>query len=242
VLAESMGMKVFLYDIVTKLPLGNATQLATLEALLKECDVVSLHVPETEQTRNMIGEKQLAWMKPGSVLINASRGTVVDVDALATALKQGHIAGSAIDVFPKEPGSNSEEFLSPLTEYDNCILTPHVGGSTIEAQENIGIEVAEKLVTYSDNGSSFTSVNFPEVALPAHLGKHRLLHIHENIPGIMSEINGIFSATGINISSQYLQTNDKVGYVVMDIDVKYSKVALEKLKGIEGTIRCRVLF
>jgi len=242
VLAESMGMEVFLYDVMTKLPLGNATQLSTLKELLSECDVVSLHVPESEQTLNMIGEEQLDWMKPGSILINASRGSVVDIDALAAALKNGHLGGSAIDVFPQEPGSNGEEFLSPLTEFDNCILTPHVGGSTIEAQENIGIEVAEKLVTYSDNGSSFTSVNFPEVALPAHTGKHRLLHIHENVPGIMSEINGIFSETGINISSQFLQTNEKVGYVVIDIDVNYSKVALEKLNSIEGTIRCRVLF
>jgi D-3-phosphoglycerate dehydrogenase len=242
VLAESMGMKVFLFDIMTKLPLGNATQLTTLKELLNECDVVSLHVPETEQTRSMIGEEQLAWMKPGSVLINASRGTVVDIDALADALKQGHLGGSAIDVFPREPGSNSEEFLSPLTDYDNCILTPHVGGSTIEAQENIGIEVAEKLVTYSDNGSSFTSVNFPEVALPAHPGKHRLLHIHKNASGIMSEINKVFSETGINISSQFLQTNDKLGYVVIDIDVQYSELALAKLNNIKGTIRCRVLF
>jgi D-3-phosphoglycerate dehydrogenase len=242
VLAESMGMKVSLYDVMTKLPLGNATQRATLKELLNECDVVSLHVPETEQTQNMISAEQIAWMKPGSILINASRGTVVDIDALSSALHSGHLAGCAIDVFPKEPGSNDEEFVSPLTQFDNCILTPHVGGSTMEAQENIGIEVAEKLVKYSDNGSSFTSVNFPEVALPAHPGKHRLLHIHNNVPGVMSEINGIFSSNGINISSQFLQTNEKVGYVVMDIDLEYSKVALEKLNSIQGTIRCRVLF
>lgn len=242
VLAEAMGMKVFLYDINTKLPLGNATQLRTLKELLATCDVVTLHVPETEQTRDMIGAKQLKAMKPGSILINASRGTVVDIPALADALASGHIGGAAIDVFPVEPGSNEEEFLSPLRAFANCILTPHVGGSTMEAQENIGIEVAEKLAKYSDNGSSFTSVNFPEVALPSHPGKHRLLHIHENIPGVMSEINRIFSDMGINISSQFLQTNDKVGYVVMDIEVKYSKVALERLNKIKGTIRCRVLF
>ncbi|MBL4820109.1 MAG: phosphoglycerate dehydrogenase [Gammaproteobacteria bacterium] len=242
VLAESMGMKVYLYDIATKLPLGNAIQLGSLKELLNECDVVSLHVPETEQTRNMIAAQQLAWMKPGSVLINASRGTVLDIDALTAALDSSHLAGSAIDVFPREPESNDEKFVSPLTGYDNCILTPHVGGSTLEAQENIGLEVSDKLITYSDNGSSVTSVNFPEVALPAHPGKHRLLHIHKNIPGIMSEINTIFSATGINISAQFLQTTDKVGYVVMDIDEQYSRIALEKLSNIEGTIRSRVLF
>ena len=242
VLAEAMGMKVYLFDIMTKLPLGNATQLSSLKELMSSCDVVSLHVPETRQTRNMIGAEQLAWMKPGAIFINASRGTVVDLDALASALETGQLAGAAIDVFPTEPASNDEPFESPLTRFDNCLLTPHIGGSTMEAQENIGIEVAEKLVTYSDNGSTFTAVNFPEVALPAHPGKHRLLHIHENVPGILSEINNIFSQTGINISSQYLQTNDKVGYVVMDIDVQYSKVALEKLNSIRGTIRCRVLF
>jgi len=242
VLAEAMGMKVYLYDIMTKLPLGNATQLGSLRDLLNTCDVISLHVPETEQTRNMIGKEQLSWMKPGSILINASRGTVVDLDALTDALASGHLAGAAIDVYPTEPGSNEEPFVSPLTRFDNCLLTPHIGGSTMEAQENIGIEVAEKLVTYSDNGSTVTAVNFPEVALPAHPGKHRLLHIHRNVPGILSEINNIFSDSGINISSQFLQTNENVGYVVMDIDVKYSKVALEKLNSIKGTIRCRVLF
>ena len=242
VLAESMGMKVYLYDIMTKLPLGNATQLGSLQELLETCDVISLHVPETPQTRNMIGSRELARMKSGSILINASRGTVVDLDALADVLESERLAGAAIDVFPKEPGSNDEPFASPLTRYDNCLLTPHIGGSTMEAQENIGVEVAEKLVTYSDNGSTFTAVNFPEVALPAHPGKHRLLHIHQNVPGIMSEINNIFSQTGINISSQYLQTNDKVGYVVMDIDLQYSQVALEKLNSIRGTIKCRVLF
>lgn len=242
VLAESMGINVYYYDIMSKLPLGNARQVATLKELLQQCDAVTLHVPETPQTQVMIGARQLAWMKPGSILINASRGTVVDIDALAAALDKGHLAGAAIDVFPVEPKSNDEEFLSPLRRFENCILTPHVGGSTMEAQENIGIEVAEKLVRYSDNGSTFRSVNFPEVALPAHPGKHRLLHIHRNVPGVLSEINRIFSDTGINISAQFLQTNDKVGYVVMDIDVKYSKVALEKLNAVTGTIKCRVLF
>ena len=242
VLAESMGMKVYLYDVVSKLPLGNAVQMDTLEELMRECDVVSLHVPETPQTQDMIGAKQLGWMKSEAVLINASRGSVVAIGALAQALETKAIAGAAIDVFPQEPKSNDEEFVSALRQFDNCIITPHVGGSTMEAQENIGVEVAEKLIKYSDNGSSFASVNFPEVTLPAHPGKHRLLHIHENVPGVLSEINSVFSETGINISSQYLQTNEHVGYVVMDIDVDYSDVALEKLNQVIGTIRCRVLF
>ncbi len=242
VLAESMGMKVYLYDIVTKLPLGNAVQLSSLKELMQTCDVVSLHVPETPQTENMIGAEQLSWMKKGAILINASRGTVVDIDALAASLHSGHLAGAAIDVFPVEPRSNEDEFVSPLREFDKCILTPHIGGSTMEAQENIGLEVAEKLVKYSDNGSSFTSVNFPEVSLPAHPGMHRLLHIHRNVPGVLSQINSIFSDNGINIRSQYLQTNEEIGYVVMDIDVEYSKVALEKLNQVKGTIRSRVLF
>jgi D-3-phosphoglycerate dehydrogenase len=242
VLAESMGMKVFLYDIVTKLPLGNATQLSSLKQLMATCDIVSLHVPETPQTENMIGAEQIAWMKKGSILMNASRGSVVDIDALAAALHSGHLSGAAIDVFPVEPRSNEDEFVSPLRQFDNCILTPHVGGSTMEAQENIGLEVSEKLIKYSDNGSSFTAVNFPEVALPAHPDMHRLLHIHKNIPGVLSAINSIFSSNGINIRSQYLQTNDEIGYVVTDIDVKYSKVALSQLNEIKGTIRCRVLF
>jgi len=242
VLAESMGMKVYLYDVVTKLPLGNATQVDSLEELMSECDVISLHVPETAQTKNMIGAKELGWMKPEGIFINASRGTVVDIDALAAALEAKQIAGAAIDVFPVEPKSNDEEFLSPLRQFENCIITPHVGGSTMEAQENIGIEVAEKLVRYSDNGSSFSAVNFPEVSLPAHPDNHRLLHIHKNVPGVLSEINQIFSESGINIRSQYLQTNEEVGYVVMDIDEQYSELALQKLNEVNGTIRCRVLF
>lgn len=242
VLAEAMGMKVFFYDVVNKLPLGNATQVDSLETLMRECDVITLHVPETQQTQNMITTRQFSWMKPKSILINASRGTVVDLEALAEALEQSKITGAAIDVYPIEPKSNDEEFLSPLRKFDNCIITPHVGGSTMEAQENIGIEVSEKLIKYSDNGSSFTSVNFPEVALPEHPGKHRLLHIHKNAPGVLTRINTIFSEIGINISSQYLQTNEEVGYVVIDIDVQYSEMALARLNQITGTIRCRVLF
>jgi D-3-phosphoglycerate dehydrogenase len=242
VLAESMGMKVFLHDSVTKLPLGNANQVDSLEALMRECDVLSLHVPENRETRNMIGADELKWMKPESVVINASRGSVVDLDALAVALRENRIAGAAIDVFPHEPASNQDEFTSPLRGIPNCILTPHVGGSTMEAQENIGIEVSEKLIKYSDNGSSFNSVNFPEVTLPAYSGKHRLLHIHQNRPGVLSEINIVFAKNGININSQYLQTNNEVGYVVMDVDAEHSKEALNRLNEIDGTIRCRVLF
>ena len=242
VLAESMGMKVFLHDSVTKLPLGNANHVDSLEALMRECDVLSLHVPENPETRNMIGADELRWMKPESVVINASRGSVVDLDALAVALRENRIAGAAIDVFPHEPASNQDEFASPLRGIPNCILTPHVGGSTMEAQENIGIEVSEKLIKYSDNGSSFNSVNFPEVTLPAYSGKHRLLHIHQNRPGVLSEINIVFAKNGININSQYLQTNNEVGYVVIDVDAEHSKEALNRLNEIDGTIRCRVLF
>lgn len=242
VLAEGLGMDVYFYDVVSKLSIGNATQVGTLQELLNIADVVSLHVPETPATRYMFGPEQFAQMKPGSILMNASRGTVVDIDALAENLGSGRLLGAAIDVFPVEPKSNNEEFVSPLREFDNVILTPHVGGSTIEAQENIGREVAEKLTMYSDNGTSVSSVNFPEVALPSHPGQHRLLHIHENIPGVMSEINNVFSENGINICGQYLQTKEDIGYVVMDVDKAYGELALEKLKSVRGTIRCRVLF
>ena len=242
VLAESLGMKVIFHDTVTKLPLGNASQAESLEELLATSDVVSLHVPETASTQWMIGEKELATMKKGSILINASRGTVVDIDALASSLRDKHLLGAAIDVFPVEPRSNDDEFVSPLREFDNVILTPHVGGSTLEAQANIGKEVADKLIRYSDNGTSLSSVNFPEASLPAHEGNHRILHVHENIPGILSRINQIYSDQGINISGQYLQTNEKVGYVVTDMEAQHSKEAISKLKEIEGTIRCRVLY
>ncbi|WP_372964391.1 phosphoglycerate dehydrogenase [Marinobacter sp.] len=242
VLAESLGMDVYFYDVVSKLPIGNATQVGTLQELLNIADVVSLHVPETPATKYMFKAEQLAQMKQGSILMNASRGTVVDIDALADALRSGKLLGAAVDVFPVEPKSNNEEFISPLREFDNVILTPHVGGSTIEAQENIGREVAEKLTMYSDNGTSVSSVNFPEVALPSHPDQHRLLHIHENVPGVMSEINQVFSENNINICSQYLQTKDDIGYVVVDVDKAYGELALEKLRQVKGTIRTRVLF
>lgn len=242
VIAEAMGMQVYFYDVVTKLPLGNATQVGSLKELLRIADIVSLHVPETAATKDMMGAEEFAEMKKGGIFLNAARGTVVDIDALCAALSSGHIHGAAIDVFPVEPRTNDDEFISPLREFDNVILTPHVGGSTMEAQENIGYEVSEKLIKYSDNGSSITSVNFPEVALPEHPNVHRLLHVHENIPGVMAAINNVFSQNNINISSQYLQTNEKVGYVVLDVDADYSDVALENLKHIKGTVRCRRLF
>ena len=242
VLAESLGMNVCFYDVVTKLPLGNAVQVRDFHALLGMSDVVTLHVPESASTKNMIGHQEITAMKQGAILLNAARGTIVDIDALAEGLRSKHLAGAAIDVFPLEPKSNEEEFVSPLREFDNAILTPHIGGSTQEAQENIGIEVAEKIIKYSDNGTTTSSVNFPEVALPEHPGKHRLLHVHQNIPGVLSAINSVFSKNSINIAGQYLQTNDKVGYVVIEVDAGYSDLALQQLKNIEGTIRCRVIY
>ena len=242
VLAESLGMRVIFYDVVSKLPLGNASQIPSLEGLLGQADIVTLHVPDLPSTRNLMDQERISQMKAKSILINASRGTVVDIDALTKALEEKHLLGTAIDVFPTEPKSNNDEFVSPLRGFDNAILTPHIGGSTQEAQENIGVEVAEKLVRYSDNGSTLTSVNFPEVALPLHPNHHRLLHVHENRPGVLSAINSVFAENYINIGSQFLQTSDKIGYVVIDVDRDYSDMALEKLSEIEGTIRCRVLF
>ncbi len=242
VIAEGLGMQVQFYDVVNKLPLGNARQVPSLGHLLASSDVVSLHVPESTSTRDMIGADELAQMKAGSILINASRGTVVDIDALAASLESGQLGGAGVDVFPVEPRSNDDEFISPLRQFENTFLTPHIGGSTVEAQENIGMEVAEKLARYSDNGTTTSSVNFPEVALPEHAGSHRLLHIHHNVPGIMSAINSVFSENNLNVSAQYLQTNDLIGYVVIDIDAEYSDIALQKLANIEGTIRSRVLF
>ncbi len=242
IMAEMIGMKVRYYDIENKLALGNAQPVTALDDLLAQSDVVTLHVPETAQTKNMIGAAQLKQMKAGSILINASRGTVIDIDALYQVLKSKHLAGAAIDVFPKEPKSNKDEFVSPLREFDNVILTPHIGGSTQEAQAAIGMEVIEKLVKYSNNGSTLSAVNFPEVSLPEHAGKHRLLHIHRNEPGILKQVNSVFSDNNVNISAQYLQTNGDIGYVVTDIDSESSDVAFEKLKAIPGTIRARLLY
>lgn len=241
-LAETLGMRVVFYDIETKLPLGNARQLSTLDELLAEADVVSLHVPETPDTKNMMGAEQIARMKKGSFLINASRGTVVDIDVLAAALESKHILGAAIDVFPVEPKGNEGDFQSPLIRFENVLLTPHIGGSTGEAQESIGREVASKLIRYSNNGSTLSAVNFPEVSLPAHPGLCRILHIHRNVPGMLTRINERLSNAGINIASQYLQTNQHVGYVVVDVENEGSAEALHEISDLEGTIRARVLY
>jgi len=242
VLAEGLGMKVYFYDTVTKLPLGNATQVESMDELLAMSDIVSLHVPETPDTKDMMGAEQFAKMKEGSLFINAARGTVVDIPALAEAIKSKHIAGAAVDVFPVEPKGNDDEFVSELRGLDNVILTPHIGGSTQEAQANIGKEVGEKLGTYSDTGTTLSAVNFPEVALPQHGEFHRILHIHENKPGVLNAINTIFAENNINVLGQFLQTTADIGYVVVDVEASAGQLALEKVKEVDGTIRARVLF
>ena len=245
VLAEALGMQVIFYDIESKLALGNARQVTSLDALLEASDVVTLHVPETNETQRMIDSSRLAKMRDGAKLINASRGTVVDIEALAASLHSGHIAGAALDVFPVEPKGSGQPFESPLRGLDNVLLTPHIGGSTAEAQQNIGIEVAGKLLKYSNNGSTVGAVNFPEVSLPEHPGKHRLLHIHRNQPGVLSRINGVFSGEGINIAAEYLNTDVRIGYVVIDVETGDASDSLElkrKLEEVPGTIRTRVLY
>ena len=245
VLAESLGMRVLFHDIEMKLALGNARQMATLDALLDAADVATCHVPETPATAGLIDAAALARMRPGSCLINAARGHVVDIDALDRALASGHLAGAAIDVFPTEPRSASEPFVSPLRGRDNVILTPHIGGSTQEAQREIGVEVATKLVRYSNNGSTLGAVNFPEVTLPAHPGQHRLLHIHRNQPGVLSAVNAVLAHERVNITGQYLQTNPAIGYVVIDIEAPEPEVSQQirrALEKVEGTIRTRVLY
>ena len=245
VLAESLGMQVVYYDIETRLGLGNARAAGSLDELLAASDVVTLHVPQTAATARMIAGAQLARMKPGARLINASRGSVVEIDALAAALTSGQLAGAAIDVFPEEPASGAQEFLSPLRGMDNVLLTPHVGGSTMEAQQNIGLEVAGKLIKYSNNGSTVGAVNFPQVSLPEYPGKNRVLHIHRNQPGVLSAINAVFSGEAINIAGQYLQTDAKVGYVVIDIEApeRAETVSIRRqLELVPGTIRTRILY
>ncbi|MDE2149119.1 MAG: phosphoglycerate dehydrogenase [Gammaproteobacteria bacterium] len=244
VLAESMGMQVLYHDIEPKLALGNARAAENLADLLRQSDIVTLHVPETPATKWMIGAAELAAMKPGVMLINASRGTVVDIDALAEALRGEHLAGAAIDVFPVEPKGKGEAFVSPLIGMDNVILTPHIGGSTLEAQENIGVEVAAKLIRYSDNGSTLTAVNFPEVSLPEHLNSRRLLHIHQNVPGMLGRINDLFSKAAVNVDAQYLQTRDGIGYVVIDVAAgdDQARALKEELASIPGTLRTRLLY
>ena len=241
ILAEALGMEVIYYDVEHKLPIGNAKPVNSFEELLAEADVVSLHVPETPVTKNMIDQSTLAAMREGSLLINAARGTVVDIDALAASLESGHLRGAAIDVFPVEPKSNKESVESPLRRFDNVILTPHIGGATEEAQFNIGREVAAKLIKYSDNGSTVSAVNFPQVTIPDHEDRRRLLHIHRNEPGVMESINHVFSAHGVNVAAQYLETQADVGYVVMDIELEDAGPLLEELRAIPATIRVRIL-
>jgi D-3-phosphoglycerate dehydrogenase len=244
VLAESLGMRVIFHDVETKLSLGNARAVSSLDELLERSDVVTLHVPETPSTQMMIRAAQLAKMRNGATLINASRGSVVDIDALADALRRGHLVGAAVDVFPLEPKGNDDAFVSPLVGMDNVILTPHIGGSTLEAQDNIGIEVASKLIRYSDNGSTLSAVNFPEVTLPEHPRSQRLLHIHRNVPGILARVNDVFSSGNINIDAQFLQTDSEVGYVVIDVgaDAQQATALKEQLAAIPGTLRSRVLY
>ncbi len=244
VLAESLGMRVIFHDVETKLALGNASPASNLDTLLEQSDIVSLHVPETSSTKNMMGAAQFKRMKKGAVFINASRGTVVDIPALAASLKSGHIAGAAVDVFPVEPKGNDDVFESDLIGMDNVILTPHVGGSTQEAQANIGLEVAAKLIRYSDNGSTLSAVNFPEVSLPEHPNSRRLLHIHENQPGMLMQINNLFSDAKVNIDAQFLQTAGNIGYVVIDVnaDEKLAQDMREKLSAITGTLKTRLLY
>ncbi|MDH4018391.1 MAG: phosphoglycerate dehydrogenase [Xanthomonadales bacterium] len=241
IIAESMGMRVIFQDIENKLPLGNAEARSSLEALLKEADVVSLHVPDTAETRNLMSASLINSMRKGSYLINAARGTIVDIDALSKALQSGHIAGAAIDVFPREPKSNDDRFESPLVGLDNVLLTPHIGGSTLEAQENIAIEVASKLVRYSDNGTTRSAVNFPQVSLPDHGLTRRIMHIHHNEPGVLNSINQIFFGNEVNIAAQYLQTEGDIGYVVMDVESDNISALMKDLAEIPATIRTRIL-
>jgi len=242
VLAEAFGMKVIFYDIERKLPVGNAQSAGKLSELLKHSDIITLHVPSDKTTRGMINAAAFAQMKKGALFINYSRGDVVDLDALKKNLDKGHIAGAAIDVFPDEPEKNGDPFKSSLQNTSNVILTPHIGGSTEEAQFNIGIDVAEKMVQYLETGATYGSHSIPEISLPLLENKHRILHIHKNIPGVLGEINTKLSSKNINISGQYLKTNDQIGYVVLDVDSKVSKDALTLLKEVKGTIKTRVLF
>jgi len=244
VLAEALGMQVLFHDVEPKLALGNARPASGLNDLLSRSDVVTLHVPDTPATRMMIGGAELRAMRKGSMLINASRGTVVEIEPLAQALKDGHLAGAAVDVFPKEPKTNKDRFESPLVGIDNVLLTPHIGGSTQEAQVNIGGEVASKLIRYSDNGSTLSAVNFPEVQLPEHAGSRRLLHIHENRPGMLSAVNEVFSGSRVNVDAQFLQTRGAIGYVVIDIDAdaQGANAMRQQLAALPGTLRTRLLY
>ncbi len=242
VLAEAMGMKVIFYDVETKLPLGNASDGKTLKDVLGKADVVTLHVPETSQTKNLINKVNLKYFKKRSILINYARGEVVDLDALRKSITDGHIGGAAIDVFPWEPEKNGDHFQTPLQDLPNVILTPHIGGSTEEAQQNIGEDVSIKLFNYLEKGITFGSHTVPALALPPQEGSHRILHIHNNVPGVLSAINTQLSKHNINIVGQYLKTNEDIGYVVLDVDKKLSAQALGLLKEIKATIKVRMLY
>jgi len=242
VLAEAFGMKVLYYDVVPKLPLGNAVNAESLEKLLSQSDIVTLHVPEENSTKNMVDAKFISHMKKNAIFLNLSRGTVVDIDALAKALTNKHLAGAAVDVYPLEPKGKGEKFSSTLQGLSNVILTPHIGGSTNEAQYNIGIDVATKIINYLDKGNTVGSHSIPALNLPMQDGTHRILHIHNNIPGVMSAINNAISSTNTNILGQYLKTNESIGYAVIDIAQIDSSKTLEQMKKIEGTIRTRILF
>jgi D-3-phosphoglycerate dehydrogenase len=243
-LAEAMGMRVIFYDHTDKLRHGNTEPADSLQALLAQSDVVSLHVPETPATHGMIGATEIAAMKKGAYLINNSRGTVVDLEALAAALRAGHLRGAAVDVFPVEPASNKEPFRSPLQGLENVILTPHIGGSTVEAQERIGAEVAKKLIDYSDVGSTAGAVNFPQVQLPPRPIGTRYMHVHRNVPGTLGRLNEVFSRHALNITAQFLQTDGEIGYVVIETEgrLEESRAVLDEIRAIEGTIRTRLLY
>lgn len=241
IIAEALGLQVIFYDIENKLALGNAHQVETIDELFANADIVTMHVPETPDTMNMINAEAFAKMKDGVIFLNASRGTVVDIVALANALESGKVGGAACDVFPIEPAKNGDPFDCILQKFDNCILTPHIGASTLEAQRNIGIEVANKLALYSDNGSTLTAVNFPEVSLPVQGAVSRLLHVHKNVPGIMNQINQIFAKNNINVAAQYLQTTPEIGYVVIDVATDDASAILKELKEIDGTLKARIL-
>lgn len=241
-LAEGMGMHVVYYDIATKLPLGNARQLRSLGDLLKHSDIVTMHVPSDDTTRNMINAETLKQFKQGGIFLNYSRGDVVDLDALRDAISSGHVSGAAVDVFPDEPEKNGDPFSTVLQGLPNVILTPHVGGSTEEAQANIGLDVTAKLIKYLELGISEGSHTVPSVNLLPQAATHRILHIHHNIPGVLGEINSKLSASGINITGQYLKTNDQIGYVILDVESKISADAFEILKGIKGTIKARMVY
>jgi D-3-phosphoglycerate dehydrogenase / 2-oxoglutarate reductase len=243
-LAEAMGMKVIYFDRTDKLRHGNTEPVGSLAELLSQSDIVSLHVPETPATSGMIGETELRLMKPGTFLINNSRGTVVDLQALARALRDGHLAGAAVDVFPVEPSSNSDRFTTPLQGLKNVILTPHIGGSTEEAQDRIGTEVARKLIDYFDNGSTTGAVNFPQVQLPARALGVRFSHVHRNVPGMLRRLNEVFLQRDINIAAQYLETDSELGYVVLDADLsgQISREVLDEIRALDGTIRARLIY